>query len=93
MRAAMNALAGVIFCSLAGAMLLILRDGERGMILDGCWIVGGTAKIREVRSGRIVRLCGGTISDVWGGTISDVGPRAKLDDSAKAHVAIKAVTR
>jgi hypothetical protein len=40
------------------ASAMILRDGEHDLIVDGCWIVGGTAKIREVRSGRIVRVTG-----------------------------------
>lgn len=38
----------------AGAM--ILRAGEHDLIVDGCWIVGGTAKIRDIRSGRILRV-------------------------------------
>jgi hypothetical protein len=55
------------------ANAMILRDGDHSLLLDGCWIVGGTAKIRDVRSGRIVRLQDtGSITDVWGGIITDV---------------------
>ena len=63
------------------ASRMILTSGEKGLIVDGCWIIGGTAKIREVRSGRIVRLlkggtisviCGGTVSVICGGTVSAI---------------------
>jgi hypothetical protein len=82
----------------ARAQRMILTEGEHDLIADGCWIVAGTAKIRDVRSGRIMRVqdkatisdvWGGTISGVWGGTISDVWGGAMLDASAKAHVAVK----
>jgi hypothetical protein len=56
----------------ARAKKMILREGEHELIVEGCWIVAGTAKIRDVRSGRIVRVSGGTISGVSGGTISNV---------------------
>ena len=56
----------------ARAERMILRSGDHGLIVDGCWIVGGDAKIRELRSGRIVRLCGGTVSAISGGTVSEI---------------------
>src|SRR3990167_2913664 len=35
---------------------MILKDGDHDLIVDGCWIIAGTAKVRDVRSGRIVRV-------------------------------------
>ena len=81
----------------ARASRMILTAGEHELIVDGCWIIAGTAKIRDVRSGRIVRVQdsatisgvrdSATISDVWGSaTIRDVGGSAVLDASAKAAV-------
>jgi len=40
----------------ARAAAMILKDGEHQLIVDGCWIVGGTAQIRDVRSGWIRRV-------------------------------------
>ena len=57
---------------------MILRDGERELIVDGCWIVGGTAKVRDVRSGWIRRVQDSA-------TIRDVGGSATMDASATAH--------
>ena len=51
---------------------MILRDGDHGLIVDGCWIVGGAAQIREVRSGRIMRITGGTVNAIWGGTVNEI---------------------
>jgi len=64
------------------AQRMVIKDGERRLIVDGCWIVAGTAKIRDVRSGRIVRVQdSATISDVGGSaTISDVGGSATISD-------------
>ena len=73
------------------AQRMVIKDGEHALIVDGCWIVAGTAKIRDVRSGRIVRVqdsatisgVGGsaTISDVWdSATIRDVGGSATIRD-------------
>ena len=73
------------------AQRMVIKDGEHALIVDGCWIVAGTAKIRDVRSGRIVRVqdsatisgVGGsaTISDVWdSATIRDVGGSATISD-------------
>jgi hypothetical protein len=60
---------------------MIVRDGEHGLIVDGCWIIGGTAKIRDVRSGRIVRVQDSA-------QIHDVGGSAQIHgvrDSAQIH--------
>ena len=63
------------------AQRMVITD-ERTLIVDGCWIVAGNAKVRDVRSGRIVRMQdNATISDVWGNAVT-------LDASAQ-----KAVTR
>ena len=64
------------------AQRMVITNGERDLIVDGCWIIAGTAKIRDVRSGRIVRVQGSaTISGVWGSaTIRDVGDSATIRD-------------
>ena len=56
----------------ARAEKMILKTGEHSLLIDGCWIIGGDAVIRDVRAARIPRVSGGTISDVSGGTISGV---------------------
>ncbi len=70
------------------AARMILKEGEHDLIVDGCWIAAGTAKVRDVRSGRIVRVQdSATITGVGGSaTIRDVGDSATLDASAKAKV-------
>ncbi len=62
------------------AQRMVITNGERDLIVDGCWIIAGTAKIRDVRSGRIVRVQGSaTIRDVWGSaTISGVWGSATI---------------
>ena len=78
------------------AKSMIVTD-DRTLIVDGCWIVGGKAKIRDVRSGRIVRVQdSASISNVWGSasirdvggsaSIRDVGGSVVLDSSAKRAV-------
>ena len=73
------------------AQRMVITDGEHRLIVDGCWIVAGTAKIRDVRSGRIVRVQGSaTISNVGGSaairnvwdsaTIRDVWGSATISD-------------
>ena len=73
------------------AQRMVITDGEHRLIVDGCWIIAGTAKIRDVRSGRIVRVQGSatisnvgdsaSISDVGGSaTISNVGGSASISD-------------
>lgn len=77
---------------------MILTDNSKlpKLIVDGCWIVGGKAMIRDVRGGRIVRVQDSAqvsdvgdsarVSDVWGSAqVSGVGPDVVLDASAKAH--------
>jgi hypothetical protein len=55
------------------ANAMILRDGEHQLIVDGCWIIGGTAKVRDIRSGRIMR-----VQDT--AMLSDVGGSAQVSD-------------
>lgn len=73
------------------AQRMVIKDGEHALIVDGCWIVAGTAKIRDVRSGRIVRVQdSATISGVRdsatirgvrdSATISDVWDSATISD-------------
>ncbi len=59
---------------------MILRDGNHELIIEGCWIVAGTAKVRDVRSGRILRVGGSAqIYDVWGSAqIYGVGDNAQI---------------
>ena len=64
----------------AKAAAMILKDVERELIVDGCWIVAGKSKIRDVRSGRIVRVQDSA-------SITNVRDSAKLDASAKARKA------
>ena len=40
--------------AIAGRM--ILKNGEHDLIIEGCWIIGGTAKVCDVRSGWIRRV-------------------------------------
>jgi hypothetical protein len=73
------------------ATRMILSGGEHALIVDGCWIVGGTAKIRDIRGGRIVRVQDTAIlSGVWNSAqvsgvrdsaqVSDVGGSAQVSD-------------
>ncbi len=64
------------------AQRMVIKDGEHRLIVDGCWIIAGAAKIRDVRSGRIVRVQDlATISNVWGSaTISNVRGSATIRD-------------
>lgn len=73
----------------ARADRMILR-GDHELIVDGCWIVGGKAKIRDVRSGRIMRVQDSAqIHDVGGSAqIHDVWDSAQIHDvwgSAQIH--------
>jgi hypothetical protein len=73
----------------AMASRMILREGEHmGPVVDGCWIVGGTAILRDVRAGRIVRVWDSAqIHNVWGSAqIHNVLGSAQLDPSAQAHM-------
>ena len=71
------------------AQRMVLKDVDRQLIVDGCWIIAGASKIRDVRSGRIVRVQGSArisgvrgsarISGVWDSArISDVGGSARI---------------
>lgn len=63
------------------AQRMILSEGEHRLIVDRCWIVGGTAVVRDVRGGRLI--C------VWGSAqIHDVRDSAQLDASARAHIVL-----
>jgi hypothetical protein len=66
----------------ARADKMILRDGEHQLIVDGCWIVGGTAKVRDIRSGRIVRVQDTAMLSGVGGSarVSGVGDSAQVSD-------------
>lgn len=51
----------------------ILRDVERKIILDGCWIITGKSIIDRLKGGRIILLDGGTVREVRdGGTVQNV---------------------
>lgn len=78
---------------------MIIRDGERDLIVDGCWIVGGTAEVRDVRSGWIRRVQDSAqiidvrgsarISGVWDSAqIFGVWGSAQLDESAKRRLLV-----
>ena len=64
------------------AQRMVLKDVDHTLIVDGCWIVAGRSKIRDVRSGRIVRVQdSASISNVGGSaSISDVGGSASIRD-------------
>ena len=51
---------------------MILKTGEHSLLIDGCWVIGGDAVVRDVRAARIAGVWGGTITNVWGGTITNV---------------------
>lgn len=75
----------------ARATRMILRDGEHDLIVDGCWILGGTAVLRDVRGGRIVRVQDSAqVHDVGGSAQvhGPIGPKVMLTDSAKAHLVV-----
>ena len=81
----------------ARAQAMVITGGEKQLIVDGCWIVGGDAVVRDVRAGRILGVWGSAqihgvwdsaqIHDVRGSAqIHGVWDSAQLDVSAKAHV-------
>jgi hypothetical protein len=70
------------------AQRMVLKDVDRQLIVDGCWIIAGASKIRDVRYGRIVRVQdSASIIGVWGSaSISNVGGSASISsvwDSAR----------
>jgi len=46
------------------AQKMILTTGEKRLIVDGVWIIGGDANVRDVRGGRMRLQDNATISDV-----------------------------
>ena len=64
------------------AQRMVLKDVDHTLIVDGCWIVAGRSKIRDVRSGRIVRVQdSASIRNVWGSaSISNVQDSASIRD-------------
>jgi len=67
---------------------MILDNGEHPLIIDGCWIIGGEARIGVMRFGRAVSVCDSAkIDRVYGSAkIDNVSGSAKIDrvcDSAK----------
>jgi len=83
----------------ARASRMIVRTGEHQLIVDGCWIVGGDAVVRDMRAGRIMFVWGSAqihnvggsaqIHGVWGSAqIHNVGGSAQIHnvgDSAQIH--------
>ena len=70
------------------ARRMVIATGTRTLVVDGCWIVGGSAIVNDVRAGRILRVQdSASIHDVGdSASIRNVGDSAVLDASAKAHV-------
>jgi hypothetical protein len=75
------------------ARRMILTDVTRipKLIVDGCWIVGGKAVVRDVRGGRIIRVQdtarletlrgSAQVTDVGGSAqVTDVGDSAQVTD-------------
>ena len=58
--------------AMVSAAKRMIITGEKRLIVDGCWIIGGNAKVIDVRAGRVLAVWGGQISGVRGGQISDV---------------------
>jgi len=73
------------------AQKMVLKDVDRDLIVDGCWIVAGASKVRDVRSGRIVRVQdSASVYVTFAGArflvlSNDVQGSALLDATAKAH--------
>ena len=65
----------------ARAEQMILRDGEHRLIVDGCWIVAGTADVQDVRAGRIIHVGGSAQIHGVGGSAQIRGVR----DSAQIY--------
>jgi len=64
------------------AQRMVLKDVEHTLIVDGCWIVAGSSKVRDVRSGRILRVQdSATVRDVRdSATVQNVGGSATVRD-------------
>ena len=61
---------------------MVISVGTRDLIVDGSWIVGGTARVSDMRAGRIVHVGGSAqIHDVGDSAqIHDVGDSAQIHD-------------
>ena len=68
---------------------MTLVEGDHDLIVDGCWIVGGKAKVKDVRGGRIMTVRDSAqitnvrgsaqITNVWGSAqITDVRDWAQI---------------
>ena len=66
----------------ARAEKMILKTGTHELIVDGCWIVGGDAVVRDIRSGWIRRVQDkGQLINVRGSaTVQNVGDSATVRD-------------
>ena len=69
---------------------MLLVSGEHQLIVDGCWIVGGCAIVRDVRGGRLMCVKGSAqIHKVWGAAqIHEVWDSAQIynvSGSAQIH--------
>jgi len=73
----------------ARAQAMVIKTGHKQLIVDGCWIIGGDATVRDVRSGWIRRIqdsarvsdVGGSaqVSGVWDSAqVSNVGDSAQV---------------
>ena len=82
--------AGAEAATRALAKTMILTDACPRLIVDGVWILGGTAVLRDVRGGRILRVqdsarvngVGGSarVSSVWGSAqVNDVWGSAQVN--------------
>jgi len=66
---------------------LILDDGNHPLIVDGCWIIGGVAKVERIKYGRVMRVSdsaeiGYVSGSVTIGSVSDSVKIGKVSDSA-----------
>ena len=62
------------------ARAMILLSGVHRLIVDGCWIVGRTAQVIDVRAGRIIHVSGSAQMSNVGGTarVFNVGDSARV---------------
>ena len=65
----------------ATAARMIVMSGTKRLIVDGCWIIGGTAVIHDVRGGRLLRV--GGAAQVHG--VRDSAQVHDVWDSAQVH--------
>src|SRR5688572_21394109 len=78
--------------AIAKKMVITEKTKTPRLIVDGCWIVGGKAVVRDVRGGRILRVQdSATVRNVGGSaTVSDVRGSATVsnvwDSATVRHV-------